>query len=156
MSESAAGAIQHVHESRWYKILLPLVAPLADPAVKRIMNSPAFQVPSGIRHHLRRTRQTCVITNHAGCGARWIHSCANFGKSCEGRLQRKPVVSRPEDRMDDMGQSCTVAALLSLVALTLCHTLCRLCRQAVKEHLMPITGPETAEQQPCLVCENIA
>ena len=44
MSESAAGAIQHVHESRWYKILLPLVAPLADPAVKRIMNSPAFQV----------------------------------------------------------------------------------------------------------------
>ncbi len=58
--------------------------------------------------------------------------------------------------MDDMGQSCTVAALLSLVALTLCHTLCRLCRQAVKEHLMPITGPETAEQQPCLVCENIA
>ena len=44
VSESAAGAIQHVHESRWYKILLPLVAPLADPAVKRIMNSPAFQV----------------------------------------------------------------------------------------------------------------
>ena len=46
VSESAAGAIQHVHESRWYKNLLPLVAPLADPAVKRIMNSPAFQVPA--------------------------------------------------------------------------------------------------------------
>ena len=44
VSESAAGAIQHVHESRWYKILLPLVAPLTDPAVRRIMNSPAFQV----------------------------------------------------------------------------------------------------------------
>ncbi len=52
VSESAAGAIQHVHESRWYKILLPLVAPLADPAVKRIMNSPAFQVLSGTLHHI--------------------------------------------------------------------------------------------------------
>ena len=51
VSESAAGAIQHVHESRWYKILLPLVAPLADPAVKRIMNSPAFQVLFALQRH---------------------------------------------------------------------------------------------------------
>jgi hypothetical protein len=33
-----------VHDSRLYKSLLPLVGPLTEPAVKRIMESPTFQV----------------------------------------------------------------------------------------------------------------
>lgn len=36
--------ISKVHDSRLYKSLLPLVGPLTEPAVKRILESPTFQV----------------------------------------------------------------------------------------------------------------
>lgn len=42
--ELGGETMTRVHDSRLYKSLLPLVGPLTEPAVKRIMESPTFQV----------------------------------------------------------------------------------------------------------------
>ena len=55
VSERAADTLAKVHESRLYKIFLPLVSPITDPAVKRIMASTTFQVrPSALSHPAAR------------------------------------------------------------------------------------------------------
>lgn len=42
--ELGEGTLTRVHESSLYKSIQPLVGPLAEPAVKRILDSPTFQV----------------------------------------------------------------------------------------------------------------
>jgi hypothetical protein len=42
--ELGGETMTRVHDSRLYKSLLPLVGPLTEPAVKRILESPTFQV----------------------------------------------------------------------------------------------------------------
>lgn len=44
--ELGGETMSRVHDSRLYKSLLPLVGPLTEPAVKRILESPTFQVRS--------------------------------------------------------------------------------------------------------------
>ena len=48
--EMGGETIGKVHDSRLYKSLLPLVGPLTEPAVKRILESPTFQVCSAAGH----------------------------------------------------------------------------------------------------------
>ena len=56
-----------------------------------------------------------------------------------------------------MWQPCGVSALPHPQPWTEVHdSLVRVFVQAVKEHLMPITGPETEPQQPCLMYEHTA
>jgi hypothetical protein len=47
--ELGGETMTRVHDSRLYKSLLPLVGPLTEPAVKRIMESPTFQA---VKEHL--------------------------------------------------------------------------------------------------------
>lgn len=42
--ELGEGTLARVHDSAIYKSLLPLVGPFTEPAVKRLLDSPTFQV----------------------------------------------------------------------------------------------------------------
>jgi hypothetical protein len=63
--ELGGETMTRVHDSRLYKSLLPLVGPLTEPAVKRIMESPTFQVLN-----LEYAASVCSLAEasaHCGC-----------------------------------------------------------------------------------------
>lgn len=59
VSERAVDTLHKVHESRLYKIFLPLVSPLTEPAVKRIMASSTYQA---VKEHLTPTAAHEALT----------------------------------------------------------------------------------------------
>lgn len=71
--ELGEGTLTRVHQSSLFKSIQPLVGPLAEPAVKRILDSPTFQV----------CRQSCftpLATLHSDCqdSLQLVTGCPSF------------------------------------------------------------------------------
>lgn len=82
--------LNKVHESRLYKIFLPLVSPLTDPAVKRIMASSTYQVSQHLSlRPLQRILCQCAVSGYRvpvqGCraeGAGSVKICSSMSCAC--------------------------------------------------------------------------
>lgn len=75
--EMGSETISKVHDSRLYKSLLPLVGPLTEPAVKRILESPTFQVRVWSTFSIKPSLLSCQDITST-----WIQSCSCAAMRC--------------------------------------------------------------------------